>query len=82
MGSNPASPIVTTIKLIERFINVHTLHIIMNEQKYEGWLTSKKLWKRSLAVIGHDLFGQLMILSGIGILILAFGGIWWIFQLF
>ena len=54
----------------------------MNENKYEGWLTSKKLWKRSLAVIGHNLFGQLIILGIIGILILMYAGVFWIFQLF
>lgn len=39
----------------------------MNEKQYSGWLTSPSLIKRSLAVVGHYMVGQLVILLVIGI---------------
>lgn len=49
------------------------------EPQYNGWLVSKNLFKRSLAVFGHNLLGQLLI--GIPVFLLcvliAFGsGVW------
>ncbi len=33
----------------------------MNEKQYNGWLVSPSLVKRSLAVVGHYLLGQLIV---------------------
>lgn len=33
----------------------------MDSHSYKGWLVSDKLWKRALAVVAHNLFGQLLI---------------------
>lgn len=33
----------------------------MNENKYKGWLLSNNLIKRSLAIVGHLMIGQLII---------------------
>lgn len=42
----------------------------MNNEEYKGWLVSTSLVKRSLAVIGHHIVGNLII--GIPLIILAF----------
>ncbi len=33
----------------------------MDTFSYKGWLVSDKLWKRALAVVGYNLFGQAFI---------------------
>jgi hypothetical protein len=33
----------------------------MSEKQYNGWLASPSLIKRSLAVVGHYLFGQIVV---------------------
>lgn len=33
----------------------------MSDQEYKGWLVSNKLWKRSLAVLGHYFIGGLIL---------------------
>ena len=51
----------------------------MNEKQYSGWLTSPSLIKRSLAVVGHYIVGQLIIFLVIGLplllLALLLGGL-------
>ncbi|MBP9815753.1 hypothetical protein KBD09_00745 [Candidatus Woesebacteria bacterium] len=32
----------------------------MDTHSYKGWLVSDKLWKRALAVVLYNLFGQLL----------------------
>lgn len=51
----------------------------MNETQYNGWLQSPSLVKRSLAVVGHYMVGQIVILLVIGLplllLALLFAGL-------